>query len=209
MKIKVCGMREAQNIAEVAQIAPDFMGFVFYKHSRRYAGGMAPEALAVLSPDTRRVGVFVNELRERVVATALRYGLDFVQLHGAETPDMCAGLRSEGLGVIKAFGVAAAADVARAADFEGSCDLYLFDTAGTGHGGTGRKFDHSLLEAYTGLTPYLLSGGLGPDDACALARPANPLCMGFDINSRFETAPGIKNPEAIKTFIEIIKKSIQ
>jgi phosphoribosylanthranilate isomerase len=211
MKIKVCGMREAQNIAEVARLTPDFMGFIFYERSPRYAGEMPPEALDSLSPATKRVGVFVNAPMDRILDAVRRWALDLVQLHGSESPEMCAALRVEGLGVIKAFGVGGPDDVERAAAYEGTCDLYIFDTAAAAHGGTGRKFDHSLLAAYGGSTPWLLSGGLGVDDAPTLASFArkNPRCVGFDINSRFETAPGAKDPEAIKQFMETIKNQQQ
>ncbi len=210
-------MRDAANIAAVARLdhAPDMMGFIFYGRSPRNACDTPPEALDALPASIRRVGVFVDSPLETVLATARRYKLDTVQLHGGETPAMCARLKGEGLGVMKAFGVATAADVARTAPYEGTCDLYVFDTRvpdaapGSAHGGTGVKFDHRLLEAYRGATPFLLSGGLGPEDADNAGQPAatrHPLCAGVDINSRFETAPGIKNPEAVKQFIEKIKQ---
>jgi phosphoribosylanthranilate isomerase len=207
MLIKVCGMRRERNIAEVALSAPDLMGFIFYDRSPRYAGEMPPRALDTLSPATKRVGVFVDAPKERILEIARKYALDLVQLHGAESPEMCSALRAEGLGVIKAFGIGSREGVERAAAYEGTCDYYVFDTAGAEHGGTGRKFDHSLLTAYSGSTPWLLSGGLGPEEAPALALFArkNPRCAGFDINSRFETAPGTKDPEAIKQFMKTIK----
>ncbi len=206
MLIKVCGMRQPGNIAQVARLAPDLMGFIFYEPSPRWVGGLAPEALDVLPPETRRVGVFVDAPEETILETARRYGLDFVQLHGSESPEMCARLRAGGRGVIKAFGVAAPQDAARAADYDGTCDLYIFDTRSAAHGGTGRKFDHRLLAAYTGSTPYLLSGGIGPEDARTLIVQNDPQCAGLDINSRFETAPGTKDPEAIRKFMNSVKK---
>jgi phosphoribosylanthranilate isomerase len=204
MMVKVCGMRDRANIAEVARSAPDFMGFIFYEPSPRNACGMAPEALEPLLPGTKRVGVFVDEQKDRILETAQKYALDLVQLHGSEPPEMCAELRRHGLGVIKAFGIDSPEDVARTAAYEGTCDTYIFDTAAPTHGGTGRKFDHSLLESYGGSTPYLLSGGIGPEDAPAAA-PVDARCAGFDVNSRFETAPGIKDAEAIEKFIQTVK----
>jgi phosphoribosylanthranilate isomerase len=199
-------MRDARNIAGVARTAPDFMGFIFYERSPRYAGEMPPEALDALSPQTKRVGVFVDAPKARILDAARRYALDLVQLHGAEAPALCAELRRT-LGVIKAFGIGVPGDVERAAAYEGTCDYYIFDTADASHGGTGRKFDHSLPESYSGRTPYLLSGGLGLEDAPALVMFAskNPRCKGFDVNSRFETAPGTKNPEAINRFMKTVK----
>lgn len=224
MLIKVCGMREPDNIAAVARLAPDMMGFIFYERSPRWAGELSPEDLDVLPTATRRVGVFVDAPPEYILATARRYGLDLVQLHGAETPADCTALRGEGLGVMKAFGVASREDVVRTVEWEGSCDYYVFDTRSTAHGdgnggtqsgeaqsgGTGRKFDHRLLEEYRGRTPYLLSGGLAPEDAGELADgTADPRRAGFDINSRFETAPGVKDPQAIEQFINTIKNKKQ
>jgi phosphoribosylanthranilate isomerase len=212
MTIKVCGMRDADNIAEVGRLEPDMMGFIFYERSPRFAGAMAPGALDPLPPCTKRVGVFVDAPPDVILETVRRYALDLVQLHGAETPELCAALRPR-VGVIKAFGIASADDLCRTAAWEGACDYFLFDTAAPTHGGTGRKFDHSLLADYRGATPFLLSGGLGPEDAPALAEAfaetatmPHPLCAGVDINSRFETAPGVKNPEAIKTFIQKLKQ---
>jgi len=235
MIVKVCGMRDAEDIAAIARCGPDMMGFIFYAHSPRNACAMPPEALAALPPEVRRVGVFVDAPREEVLRTVRRYALDFVQLHGAESPSVCAELRAVGVGVIKALGVACAADVERAAAYDGTCDLYIFDTAAPTHGGTGRRFDHGLLAAYTGRTPFLVSGGIGPEDAetlaaafstaaaptpaiakdptpalaAPLAERIHPLCAGVDINSRFETAPGVKDPAAVEKFILTIKKSRQ
>lgn len=208
MLIKVCGMRRADNIAEVARLAPDMIGFIFWEPSPRNACHTPPEALDSLSPETRRVGVFVDASRETILDTARRYGLRFVQLHGSETPGECAALRAEGLGVMKAFGIATRDDVARTAFYEGSCDLYVFDTRTPAHGGSGVKFDHTLLAAYRGSTPWLLSGGLGPGDAPSLALIDDPLCAGFDINSRFESSPGIKDPAAVGKFILTVKNTI-
>ncbi len=207
MLIKVCGMRGPQNIAEVARLVPDMMGFIFYDRSPRNACSTPPDALDALAPGTKRVGVFVDAPMGQILETARRYRLDLVQLHGDETPAVCAELRDRGLGVIKAFGIASADDVERTAAYEGTCDYYVFDTADASHGGTGRKFDHSLLAAYKGSTPYLLSGGLAPEDAEDLAASLPcPRQTGFDINSRFETAPGLKNPETIEHFIKTIRR---
>ena len=207
MMVKVCGMRDAQNIAAIARLtpAPDMMGFIFHAPSPRNVCSMLPEALKALPSGIKRVGVFVDAPIERILETAYRYGLDLVQLHGEETPEICAELRGLGLGVIKAFGVALREDVDRTAEYENTCDLYIFDTRTTNHGGSGVKFDHALLENYRGTTPYLLSGGLGPDDAEHLAAARYPFCVGFDINSCFETLPGVKEPAAIEKFIKTIK----
>ncbi len=201
-------MRDARNIAEIARLQPDYMGFIFYRLSPRFAGGLVAETLAVLSPATKKVGVFADAPEKYVRQTAERYGLDYIQLHGDEAPPICASLRRD-FGVIKAFAVAELSDLAVTADYEQSCDFYLFDTKTDGYGGSGRKFDHRILANYLGKTPYLLGGGLSADyvpPACVLA---DKRCVGLDINSRFESAPGVKDPALVKTFIETIKTNIR
>ena len=221
MKVKVCGMRDARNIAEIARLKPDYMGFVFYERSPRYAGSLEPGALDVLPPEIGRVGVFVDAPLERVLETAARYDLDMVQLHGSESPEMCSKLRRR-YGVIKSFGIGDASDLERVAPYEGTCDYYLFDAKTPIHGGSGLRFDHGVLAAYEGATPYFLSGGLRAEDAAALAAFASPdtsaspplpppfapgdgRCVGFDINSGFETAPGVKDPAQVEQFMKTIK----
>lgn len=193
------------NIAQVAGLGPDMMGFIFYEGSPRNACRMPPKAFDALEMETKRVGVFVDAPPGRIRETVRLYGLDLVQLHGAESPTTCKELRAAGIGVIKAFGIGSAGDVVRTDEYEGSCDLYVFDTRTAAHGGSGRKFDHSLLTGYMGHTSYLLSGGIGPEDGGTLAAWEDPRCAGVDINSRFETAPGVKDPEAIKKFMQTIK----
>lgn len=205
--MKVCGMREAENIAAVASLGPDLMGFIFYAPSPRFAGALDPQAIEKRVPlSTKRVGVFVDDTEDNIRTVAERFRLDLIQLHGTEPPRLCRALRAD-YGVIKALGVGVAADLEAAAEYEGSCDYLLFDTKTTAHGGSGSKFDHALLTAYRGSTPYFLSGGLGVGDAEAIRGIADPRCVGVDINSRFETAPGMKDPEAIRKFMETIKKT--
>ena len=200
MKIKVCGMRDPENIAAVGRLMPDFMGFIFYDRSPRFAGDLDPAALDVLPESVRRVGVFVDAPQEFVRQTAERYRLDLIQLHGDETPEYCREIRLK-TPVIKAFGVASADDLEGAIRYEGVCDYFLFDTKTPGRGGAGMQFDHRLLAGYRGATPYFLSGGIGPDDAPLLRTIADARCVAVDVNSRFETAPAMKDVEKLKEFI--------
>lgn len=204
MKVKVCGMRYDGNIVQIARFKPDFMGFIFYDRSPRYAGDITAETLDILPNETKRVGVFVDAPEDYIRATAVKYKLDYVQLHGSEPPAVCNSLRRD-FKVIKAFGISTATDFEQITAYETTCDLYVFDTKTPTHGGSGRKFDHSLLSIYKGGTPYLLSGGISPDDAQLEGAFANSLCVGFDINSRFETQPGMKDTAMVKKFIETIK----
>lgn len=198
--IKVCGMRQAENIRAVEEQArPDLMGFIFWEHSPRYVG-QVPAYL----PGCRRVGVFVGEDIDVVLRKADEFALDFIQLHGNESPEYVR--RLQGRKVIKAFSIASAADLEQTRDYEGLAHCFLFDTKGRSAGGNGKKFDWSILSAYHGRTPFLLSGGIGPDDAEQLSRWHHDKCLGFDINSRFELQPGIKDAAAVARFAEKIRK---
>lgn len=210
MKVKVCGMREPDNIREVGQLPIDWMGFIFYAPSPRYAGSLSPEEIDRQLPRRiKRVGVFVNEEAATVQAVAARYRLAAVQLHGAETPETCAALRATGLEVIKAFSLSAASDLEACLPYEGSCDYFLFDTRTPLYGGSGRQYDWNLLAAYRGRTPFLLSGGIGEDDALRLQAFSHPLCAGIDLNSRFEQQPGRKDAGRLQRFLSILKLNKQ
>ena len=159
MMIKVCGMRDAENIREVEALGIDLMGFIFWPKSSRYVS----ERPAYLPTQCKRVGVFVDEDIETVKRIADDYALDYIQLHGHETPSYCAQLNGKHL--IKAFNIATAADFEATKPYEGIVDHFLFATKGKSVGGNGEKFDWNVLKDYVGETPFLLSGGIGPDDA--------------------------------------------
>lgn len=205
MKIKVCGMRDGDNIRAVEALGIDIMGFVFYSRSPRYAASLP----SYLPTACRRAGVFVDAGREYVLAAAGSWGLDTVQLHGDETPEECDALRADGLSVIKAVRVCSIDDVTAAARYDGRCDMLLFDTATKHYGGSGRRFDHRLLDGYRGRTPFLLSGGIGAGDAAYLSSLRHPLLAGCDLNSRFETSAGVKDPERIRLFIEELNEYLK
>jgi len=183
------------------------MGFIFYAPSPRNACALFPQIVNALPADIGRVGVFVDAPVDHILHTASRYGLSIIQLHGRETPEMCCALRSAGLKVIKAIGVNDDIDWATVSHYEDKVDLYVLDTLTAIHGGSGRKFNWALLRGYPLSTPFLLSGGIGPDDAEAVKKAASvlPLMAGVDINSRFETIPGAKSPQLIANFIENLK----
>lgn len=207
MMIKVCGMRDAENIRKVeqlsivkCQLSINWMGFIFWSKSSRYVS----ERPAYLPTRCKRVGVFVDEDIETVKRIADEYALDFIQLHGHESPEYCAQLN--GLKMIKAISVSGRDDIATYKAYEGLVDYFLFDTKCPSVGGSGQQFDWKVLSAYDGNTPFLLSGGIGPDDAKVLTSRLSPLtskkCVGIDLNSRFEIAPGLKDINKLKTFIE-------
>ena len=201
MKVKVCGMRDAENIREVEALGIDMMGFIFYPKSSRYVS----ERPEYLPTKCKRVGVFVDEDIEKIKKIADDYALDFIQLHGHESPEQISHLNCQlstvNCQLIKAFNIATKEDLDATAPYAGLVDYFLFDTKGKNVGGNGEKFDWSILDAYNGDTPFLLSGGIGPDDAERIIDYHHPKCIGIDLNSRFEIEPGIKDILELKTFL--------
>ena len=204
--VKVCGMRNAENIRDVEALGIDMMGFIFCPKSSRYVSARP----AYLPQKCKRVGVFVDEDIENIKKIADDYALDFVQLHGHESPDFIRTLKFQVSGfrfqVIKAFNIATKEDLEATTSYEGLADYFLFDTKGPSVGGNGEKFDWSVLEAYNGDTPFLLSGGIGPDDTERILDYHHPKCIGIDLNSRFEIEPGIKDITKLKTFLNDVKQ---
>jgi phosphoribosylanthranilate isomerase len=207
MLVKVCGMCEAENIQEIADLQPDFMGFIFYPRSPRYVARLSKDTLACLPQTIKKVGVFVNEPLDFVRATIEKYSLDVVQFHADETPLQCLQIREEGCLVIKAFSISSVDDFAILEEYEDCCDYFLFDTKSSNYGGSGVKFDWSLLNYYTGTTPFLLSGGIGIEDISLLTQVSHSQFVGVDINSRFEIEPGVKDVELVSQFLNRINKT--
>jgi phosphoribosylanthranilate isomerase len=207
IKLKVCGMRESENILELAKLLPDYMGFIFYGPSKRYAGEILnAEVLTSLPASIIKTGVFVNESAEEIKTITQRYGLTAVQLHGDETPALCAELKAFGLQVIKVVHVAAEIGWKSLERYESVCDYFLFDTADASWGGTGRLFDWNILKNYPSDKPFFLSGGIGleqlPIPDFVLEKPL----YAIDVNSRFEISPGLKDIERIKEFQEKLNR---
>ncbi|WP_243699283.1 phosphoribosylanthranilate isomerase [Natronoflexus pectinivorans] len=198
-------MKHAKNIEEVCELNPDFMGFIFYPPSPRYVvGTLLPETIKEIPAHIVKTGVFVNADKNEILKLAELYHLDAVQLHGHESPQLCLDLKNEGLKVLKAL--RPDGDLTSLAhEYTDVCDLLLFDTPSVNHGGTGQKFDWHLLEKYNGELPYLLSGGIGVDDAETLLNLKNIHPHGVDINSKFEIEPGLKDVAVLEEFINIIR----
>lgn len=281
--IKVCGMRDAQNIREVAALGVNLIGLIFYPKSPRYIESISSDAgiipdyssLNSLTPKPlskgegsdmldkqlkaeetegearnkqieseqlkstqskapfnkvttplsfgegqggeaaipKFVGVFVNDMPQNIITAVYNYHLSYVQLHGDESPVMIDNLRRTlvpdivpQIKIIKAISVSNAEDLKCCEQYEGHVDLFLFDTKCKGYGGSGQKYDWSVLEAYTGQTPFLLSGGIGPGDADRLRDFHHPQCVGIDLNSKFETAPGMKDINLLQNFLHQLNK---
>lgn len=202
MKIKICGMKIPSNILAVAALKPDFMGFIFYPKSPRYAEPLDKHTLDLLPNSIQKIGVFVNETLENILTTIYKYKLDGVQLHGTEMSAMCKELRDAGYIVIKAFPIEAAYNFKVTKAYENSCDYFLFDTKTDIYGGSGVKFNWNILNEYTGKTPFLLSGGIAPDDADAILKIDHPRLAGIDLNSKFELSPGLKSIDLLNAFMK-------
>jgi len=193
MKLKVCGMKYPENILEVSESLPDFMGFIFWKQSARYFHGEIPK----LPKSIKNVGVFVNEDFEKVISTIEKHQLDVVQLHGNESVDYCRELKEQHVEIIKVFSVADNFDFDKLIEFEPFIDYFLFDTKGKLPGGNGIAFDWKILKNYKSEIPLFLSGGIGIEDIENI-RSLNLPIFGIDVNSRFETQPGLKNIDLIR-----------
>ena len=200
MIVKVCGMRDAQNIRDVEQLGVDWIGMIFWSQSKRFVA----EVPSYLPKHQKRVGVFVDAPLEDIRQHISDYQLNIIQLHGQESPDYVKALKPHT--TIKAFNIAKADDLVQTEQYEGIADYFLFDTKGLMVGGNGQKFDWSVLTAYHGKTPFLLSGGIGLDDAESIGSFHHPCCIGIDLNSRFEISPALKDIDKLRTFLGKIKQ---
>lgn len=193
IKLKVCGMREPNNIAELLAVKPDYIGFIFYPRSPRFVGeGGLPD-----TPGVKRVGVFVNEKVEVILQKVSSFKLDFVQLHGDESPEECLRLKQNNVKVIKAFSVDDETDFSETEAYTEACEFFLFDTKGLLRGGNSERFNWRVLERYANQKPFFLSGGIGVTDVPELASMRPLHVHAIDVNSKLEVAPGIKNIEQI------------
>lgn len=213
MKLKICGMK--QHITSVADLQPDYMGFVFWKPSSRYFNGNIP----AIHPSIKKVGVFVDAPVSEVLKMVIHHHLQAVQLHGKESPEYCRHLKEKflqtenfesltNLEIIKVFSIKNDFDFSVLQSYEPYCDYFLFDTKGDLPGGNGYSFDWKILEQYPSKKPYFLSGGIGYDDLGAIVEfkksTAAKNCHAIDVNSKFELEPGWKDVEQLKKFIKAL-----
>jgi phosphoribosylanthranilate isomerase len=206
LKIKVCGMRDEQNIADVISLSPDFMGLIFYPKSKRYVGNFPLSYLCKSYSPVKKVGVFVNESIESILEKYEAFHLDIVQLHGNESVEYCQTLKDKGIPIVKAFGISEPADLEKCEAYASVCDAFLFDTKSAGYGGAGVKFDWHILDSYKQEVPFLLSGGISEDDVETIAALHHPFLRGVDLNSCFELAPAFKDVDRLRRMIEKIRK---
>jgi len=202
MKIKVCGMKEADNIKELSLLAPDYMGFIYYAKSPRFAVEMKASDLAAVP--AIQTAVFVNEDADRVEDLIQQYGFKAIQLHGSESPEYCSRFKGR-VEVLKAFGVSEEFNFAQLEPYNGNVDYFLFDTKVDSYGGSGKTFNWQLLNDYHLDVPFFLSGGLGLENLENIKQIKHPQFYGVDLNSRFETAPGIKDIDKLKQAFTILR----
>ncbi len=200
-------MRDPSNIGELVKLAPDFMGFIFYPKSKRFIGASIAKEILNLIPDSiKKVGVFVDEPFESLVARFEQNSLDLVQLHGAENPSYCEQLMGKAIPVIKVFRISPDFDFGIVKSFENSCTYFLFDTAGEQQGGTGLKFDWHKLNQVIGDTPFFLSGGIQLSDVQTIKELPYRNLVAIDVNSGFETEPGIKDISKLAVLITQLRE---
>ena len=198
MIIKLCGLTDNAESLAVAELDDiNMLGFIFYEGSSRYTE-------STLATAKKKVGVFVNAALDYVLEKINTHSLNAVQLHGSEPPEYIKQLPKD-IEIIKVFGIASAEDLEQTKAYEGLSDMFLFDTKSPKHGGTGTAFNWQVLENYKGETPFLLSGGIGSESVEALKSFTHPKLAGYDLNSRFELAPKIKDATVIAKFLNEMK----
>jgi phosphoribosylanthranilate isomerase len=202
--IKICGMKDPANIEEVVKLKPQYIGFILYHGSPRFVNLSTAVKLAANIPSSiQKTAVLVNEPVENAVKIAQSRTFDLIQLHGNESARYCSEL-SKHIRVIKAFSISHTLP-SNLDEYQNQCEMFLFDNAGEKAGGSGKKFDHSILKNYSLNTEFILSGGINADDSDYIKSVKNEKMSGVDLNSRFEISPGIKDIKLLKSFIEKIR----
>lgn len=214
MGVKICGMREIENVVAIAALKPTYLGFIFAKSSPRFFTGSIPE----LPKSIQKVGVFVGESIENVVKIVNQHKLQAVQLHGNESVAYCNELKKvldTDIKTIKVFSVGTNFDFTDLQPFEKTADYFLLDTKGKWAGGNGTQFDWQILKQYKSQKPFFLSGGIGVEDLNAIQklRETNIPLHAIDCNSKLEISAGLKNKqlceELINSFTVNTKKEVR
>lgn len=225
MKLKVCGMKFTENMQHVANLQPDYLGFIFYEKSKRNFEGIIPE----LPTSIKKTGVFVNEYIEIVISLVEEYRLDAIQLHGDETVEYVINLKNQlaenralfieenkqikkkknqhfisknEIEIIKVFGIKDEFNFDVLKPYLDVVDYFLFDTKGKERGGNGVAFNWRVLDNYPYKKPFFLSGGIGLENVSEvkkLLQSALPI-YALDVNSKFEREPGVKNIDELEKF---------
>ena len=204
MKIKVCGLTVSENIQAVDFLGADYLGFIYYSKSKRFSSILKEDIEACRA---KKVGVFVNSPLNDVLEQINKSALDVIQLHGEESVQYCKELRkyNQEVELIKAIPIQDKRSLKQVEPYLDIANYLLFDTACLSRGGSGVKFDWTILDEYKGTLPFFLSGGLGVEDVMCLKKWKHPFLYGVDINSRFEIKPGVKDINVLNTFIKKLR----
>lgn len=207
MKLKVCGMRDSQNIKELLKLRPDYMGFIFYDKSKRNAIDLDADLLRSFPSTTQKVGVFVNAPLDEVKSKVDEFQLNFVQLHGDESVEYVGDLFAVGIKVIKVFSVGESFDFDVLKPYKGLVEYFLFDTKGKERGGNGVVFDWGILKDYDQSVPFILSGGIDNENVEGLTELGEMNIHAIDVNSKYEIEPGLKDIEELKVLKRTLSPS--
>jgi len=203
LKLKICGMKEPDNIRQVLKYNPDYLGFIFHPGSPRYAGRDIEKLSAVnISASIQKVGVFVNENPDVIKQIDSKMPLDLVQLHGNEPVTACIEFKRSGFKVIKVFSIGEDFDLTVMEPYIDHVDYFLFDTKGKYYGGNSIPFDWGIIEKYPFRIPFFLGGGIGIENIDLVPKIKNPSLYALDANSMLEVSPGLKDPGKVKLFRE-------
>lgn len=206
MKLKVCGLKHKTNIYEVRDAGVDYIGMIFYEKSPRYVvDNLYPEDVLFFNEDVEKIGVFVNASLEEIRSQGKLYQLDYIQLHGQESPEFCQAVSDLGFGVIKVFGVGENFDFSVMTPYQHVVDFFLFDTKTPEHGGSGKTFNWDILNNYTLDVPVFVGGGVGLDNLKELLNKEFPFLYAVDMNSKLEVEPGLKDLLKVEEAVAIVK----
>ncbi len=202
-------MRDSQNIGELVKLQPDYIGFIFYPKSKRFVGNEWNNSIARNIPENiKKTGVFVNSSFEEIETKVSIFHLNAVQLHGDESIELCLKVKELEVEVIKAFPILIPSDFEQTNKYVDAVDFFLFDTKTEAYGGSGKKFDWNILSNYNQQKQFFLSGGISVNDAETISKLQHPSLYCLDINSKFETVPGLKDITQVNQFIKTIRNGI-
>lgn len=210
IKAKVCGINNSENLKSLITLPVDMVGFIFYDKSKRNCTLSSEEVISAFNQPhitAKKVGVFVDAPIEFVLKIHEEFALDYVQLHGQESIFYCQELKEHKVNLIKAFQVDDSFCYSNTTAYSFFCDYFLFDAKGENPGGNGIQFNWDNLIKYKSKTPFLLSGGIGPNDVDLIRSLDLPRLKSVDINSAFEIEPGHKNLDIVADFIYKIKRA--
>jgi phosphoribosylanthranilate isomerase len=204
VKIKICGLKDPENIKAISALAPDYMGFICYGLSPRFIAALPPDVLDALPTAIYKTAVFVDESKETIENLIEQFDFNAVQLHGSESPKFCQALRSK-VKVFKAFGIDDSFDFDLLDAYRNNVDHFMFDTKTENHGGSGKTFDWNLLSNYKLDIPFFLCGGISLDNLDQIKQIKHPAFYGVDLNSKFEVEPGLKDVQKLEQAFKILR----